>query len=313
MISRRLIRIKVFKLFFSRTYSKSRSLTSAGNELIQSLEKTVDLYYLLLFLPVALKKYGISKMESGLQKFHPTPEEVNPNKKFVLNRVVETFENDKTLRDYLAKRGLNWNEHNDFVKKLYLEIQSHPYFAAYLNNNISSYRDDLSLISSFFETELEDNEDLHSILEDQSLYWIDDLAYVLGVILKVLSSLKEGGVPKHPDMFKQQEDREYALRLLEHAILHYDQYLNLIRTFALNWEVDRMAATDICLIILGVSEVVCCPTIPVKVTINEVVELAKYYSTPNSRLFVNGVLDKIVQHLKEEGQIVKEGRGLVEN
>jgi len=115
------------------------------------------------------------------------------------------------------------------------------------------------------------------------------------------------------EMFKQKEDKEYALHLLEHAILHYDEYLELLRTFAHNWEVDRMAATDICLIVLGVSEVVCCRTIPVKVTINEVVELAKYYSTPNSRVFVNGVIDRIVKYLKEEGKIIKEGRGLMEN
>jgi N utilization substance protein B len=313
MISRRLIRIKVFKLLFSRICSESRSLINAGNELMLSLEKTVDLYWLLLSLPIALKNYGISKINMGLQKFQPTPDEVDPNRKFILNRVIHVLENDKDRRDHSTKRGLYWTEQQTFVKKLYLDLHSRSWFNDYMEDKSGSYRQDMELLQTFFRLELEDNEDLYEILEDQSIYWVDDVAYILGIILKMLSSLKEGGAPEHLEMFKQQEDKEYALRLLEHSILHYDEYVELLRTFAHNWEVDRMASTDICLIVLGVSEVVCCPTIPVKVTINEVVELAKYYSTSNSRVFVNGVLDKIIQHLKEEGKIQKEGRGLMEN
>ena len=311
MISRRLIRIKVFKLLFSRIHSETRSLTGSVDELMLSLKKTVDLYYLLLSLPVALKKYGISKIESGLQKYHPTLEEANPNRKFVLNSVIDLLENDKPRQNYTAKRGLNWNEQHAFVKKLYLDLPERPYFTDYLNQETSSFQEDLALLSTFYETELEDNEELYQILEDQSIYWADDVAYITGVIIRMLSLLKEGSAPEHPEMFKQQEDHEYAVHLLEHSILNYDKYLELIRTFAHNWEIDRMAATDICLIVLGISEVISCRTIPVKVTINEVVELSKYYSTPNSKLFVNGVLDKIVQHLNEEGKIIKEGRGLI--
>jgi N utilization substance protein B len=182
-----------------------------------------------------------------------------------------------------------------------------------MGRQTSSFQEDLNILSRLYEEELEDREELSEILEDQSIYWTDDLAYTLSVILRVVPTIKEGVPIEHPQMFKQEEDKEYALHLLEHSLLHYDEYLELLRTFAHNWEVDRMASTDICLIILGISEAVCCRTIPIKVTINEVVEIAKYYSTPNSKLFVNGILDKIVQHLKEEGKIVKEGRGLIEN
>ena len=311
MLNRRLIRIKIFKLFFSRIYSESRSLYDCGNELMLSLEKTVDLYYLLLTLPVALKKYATSKIESGLQKYHPTAEESNPNRKFVENRVIAALENDKIRRSYTSKRGLRWVDYQSFIKKLYQDLLTRPYFIDYMNSNINSFEEDLILLSTFFQLELEDNEELYTILEDQSIYWTDDIGYVLGVILKMLSSWHSGEAPEHLEMFKQEEDREFAFHLLEHSLLHYEEYLELLRSFAHNWEVDRMAATDICLIILGISEVISCPTIPVKVTINEVVELAKFYSTPNSKLFVNGVLDKIILHLYEEGKIVKEGRGLV--
>lgn len=313
MISRRLIRIKIFKLLFSRICSESRSISDSGDELMLSLSKTVDLYYFLLSLPVALKKYATSKIELGLQKFHPTPEEANPNRKFVDNRVIAVLESDKTRQNWVSKRGLRWSDFPTFVRKCYTVLQSRSYFINYMKSKNNAYQDDLELLTKFFLSELEDNEELHEILEDQNIYWTDDVGYILGVIIKMLSALKEGERLAVVEMFKQPEDREYALRLLEHSILHYDEYLELIRTFAHNWETDRMAATDICLMVLGVSEVVCCPTIPVKVSINEVVELAKYYSTPNSKVFVNGILDKIVQHLKEGGRFEKKGRGLVEN
>jgi len=277
-----------------------------------SLSKTVDLYYLLLSLPVALKKYAILKIETGLKKYHPTFEEVNPNRKFVENRVIAALESDKTRKSQSAKRGLRWSDHRPFLIKLFADLQTRPYFLEYMKGADNNYQEDLTLLSKFFEMELEDNDTLNEILEDQSIYWVDDIGYVLGVIIKMLSSLKEGEALAPVEAFRQPEDRAYAIRLMEHSVLHCDEYMELLRTFAHNWEVDRMAATDICLIVLGISEVVCCPTIPVKVTINEVVELAKYYSTPNSRVFVNGVLDKIVQRLREDGAFVKEGRGLVE-
>jgi N utilization substance protein B len=264
-------------------------------------------------LPVAIKKYATSKINSGLKKFQPTFEEANPNRKFVLNSVIAVLENDKVRKNHTTKRGLLWSDYPGFLKKLYTDLQSRPFFVNYMENEKSSWQEDVDLLYTFFETELEDNEELYEILEDQSIYWADDLSYVLGVVLKMLSCIKEETSPEHLEMFRQPEDREYAQHLLEHSLLHYDEYLALLRTFAHNWEVDRMAATDICLIVLGISEAICCPTIPVKVTINEVVELAKYYSTPNSKLFVNGILDKIIQHLKEEGKIIKEGRGLIDN
>ena len=312
MISRRLLRIKIFKLIFSRLCSESRSISESGNELMLSLSKTVDLYYFLLSLPVELKKYAISKIELGLQKFHPSLEEINPNRKFVENKVISVLENNKARRDYVSRRGLRWSDSLPFIKKLYGDIQYRAYFIEYMQKEGCSFSDDLALLSKFFQFELEDREDLCEMLEDQSIYWADDVGYILGIILKMISSLSEGEEYPHIDTFRQPEDKEYALHLLEHSILHCDEYLELLRNFALNWEVDRMAATDVSLIVLGISEVVCCPTIPVKVTINEVVELAKYYSTPNSKLFVNGVLDKIVQHLSEEGKVEKMGRGLME-
>ena len=312
MINRRLIRIKVFKLLFSRIHADARALTGAGEELLRSFDKTMELYYLLLALPIALKNYGLAKIKTGLQKFHPKPHEINPNLKFVQNRAIAALEADKAVWKPGSKKSLHWPDHPTFLRKLYTDFQSHPRFVAYMESGQVSFEEDSSLLAALYETELEDNEALLEMLEDQNLYWADELAYVLGVILKTLGEAKEDLAWNHPPMFKQEDDKSYALRLLERSLLHYDEYLELLGRFAHNWDSDRMATTDICLIVLGITEVLHFPSIPVKVSINEAVELSKYYSTPNSKVFVNGVLDKIVQHLKEEGRIVKEGRGLIE-
>ena len=312
MISRRLIRIKVFKVLFSAICSDSTSLTAAEAELLLSFEKTLDLYYLLLSLPPALQQAALAKIEVGLQKFHPSPEEARPNRRFVDNACIAAISQDKKRQTYAEKRGLHWAEEGLFVRKLFADLQTRPYYQEYMAAPQSTYAKDKKLIATIFETELEEHEILSDLLEDKSLYWADDLAYVLGIILQSLAAHKEGTEFVHPELFKQAEDKSYAISLLHHALLHYTEYTDLIRQSVINWEVDRIATTDIALIVLGISEVLSCPNIPVKVSINEMVELSKYYSTPNSKVFVNGVLDKIVQLLKAQGKIKKEGRGLVE-
>jgi Transcription termination factor len=312
MISRRLIRIKIFQLLFSKMAEESGSISAAETELLHSFEKTRDLYFLLLSLPLALQQAALSKIEGGLQKFHPSPEEARPNRRFVDNACIAAISDDKKRQTYVEKRGLNWVEEGAFVRKLFADILTRPYYQEYMALPETDYEKDKALVAAIFKNELEDHETLYELLEDKSLYWADDLGYVLGLILQRLSAQQEGQDFAHPDLFKSPEDKKYALSLLGHAMLHHEEYLNLIRQSAINWEVDRIAATDIALIVLGISEVISCPSIPVKVSINEMVELSKYYSTPNSKVFVNGLLDKIVQELKAQGKVKKEGRGLVE-
>ncbi len=311
MISRRLIRIKVFKVLFSRINSSSDSLKQAENELLLSCNKTLELYYFLLSLPLAVRGVAINKIESGLKKFHPTEQESNPNMRFVNNRFLEVLDNDKELRQFCSKNGLNWNDYPAFVKQVYNSFQQSEYFNRYMSNPECCFNDDLKVIVNFFEQELEDNPELETILEDANLYWNDDLAYVINVILKRVKSFDVLSTPEHPQVFLKEDDRDYALKLLNLSMIHYEQYTQLLAKYVLNWETDRLASTDIALIVLGITEAVSFRDIPLKVTINEYVELSKYYSTPNSKVFVNGMLDKILLALKEEGKIEKSGRGLV--
>jgi N utilization substance protein B len=312
MISRRLIRIKVFKVLFSSIGSGSDSFLAAEKELLLSCDKTLELYYFMMDLPSALKFVAEQKIEAGLKKFHPTQDEASPNYKFVNNSLIEKLENDKEIKGFCSKKGLHWRDYLPFVKKLYKTIQEKDYFKSYMDSPSNLFEEDLRLISTIFEKELEDSAELESILEDSNLYWTDDLGYVLNIIIKKLSTfLKEGGDFEHPRVFIKDEDKDYAIRLLNVSMIRYSEYTELMSQYVLNWETDRLASTDIALIVMGIAEAVSFPNIPLKVTINEYVELSKYYSTANSKVFVNGMLDKILLALKEQGKIEKSGRGLV--
>lgn len=311
MISRRLIRIKVFKVLFSRISSGSSSFLAIEKELLLSCDKTLELYYFILSLPLALKYVAEQKIEAGLKKHQPTSEDINPNMKFVENKLILLLENDEELRGFCSKRGLNWFDYLPFVKKLYKTVSETSYFETYMSSQSSSLDEDIKLVCAILENELDECDELESILEDSNLYWIDDLAFVINIITKKLYSVRKDEVLSHPTVFLKDEDKDYALRLLNVSMIRYDEYIELMSKYVINWETDRLAAIDILLIVMGIAEAVSFPNIPIKVTINEFVELSKFYSTPNSKVFVNGMLDKILLALQEEGIIEKSGRGLV--
>ena len=311
MINRRLIRVKVFKILFGKVNSETLSLPGAVSELLMSCEKSLELYYFMLSLPVAIRSVAQSKIEGGLKKFHPTDEELNPNMRFVDNRVIGLLEENSELVLFCEKRGLLWKDHLPLVKKLLVSISSSDYFKEYMDAPEDSFENDLAFLIRFFEEEIEENDELHNLFEDMSLFWTDDLEYVVNVITKRLSTLKESSKVKHPAVFLKDDDKEYAVKLLEKSMLNYNNYLELMGTHIINWDVERLAATDIALIIMGIAEAIEFHDIPVKVTINEYVELSKFYSTPNSKVFVNGILDKVIASLMKEGKVEKRGRGLV--
>ncbi len=312
MLNRRLIRVKVFKELFGKVVQGNDSLMQAEKELILSCNKTVELYGFLLGLPQALKKVAQAKIDAGLKKFHPTAAEANPNKKFVENQFVDILENDSAFNHLCHTKGLGWGDYDTFTKKLYATISSKDYFIAYMENPDRSLKEDMDLIKRIYEEELEENEMLDDILEEMSLYWMDDLSYVINVILKDIPKIAKKGSVQMPKTFLKEDDREYALKLLTKSMVNYDEYTELVSSMVSNWDLERLVATDLALIVMGVTEAVSFESIPLKVTINEFVDISKYYSTPNSKVFVNGLLDRILQQMVKDGKIVKSGRGLVE-
>ena len=313
MLNRRLIRIKAFKTLFSYENSGAENPDRALKELLDSCEKSRDLYFFLLNVAGPLTEVARERIETGLRKFHPTDEEANPNYKFVNNRFTALVLDDPEVGRICQKKHLVWNEYDVFIKKLFASVQASDYDKAYMASGEDSFEEDCRLWQHIFEEEFEDNEMLEPLLEDLSVYWVDDVAFVLNVIIRNIDETDRTHRIVKPEVFQKEDDREFAVKLLQESISGYDEYVALISANLSNWEPDRLVSTDIALIVMGLAEAVTFSSIPVKVTINEYVEISKFYSTPNSRTFVNGMLDKLVRAKVESGEITKVGRGLEDN
>ena len=211
----------------------------------------------------------------------------------------------------LFRSGLSWSDYPSFVKKLYATISQRDYFINYMSDSENNIAKDIELVKNIYEQELEDNDELYEILEDLSLFWIDDLAYIINVILKNIDKFIKNKAVIVPPVFLKEEDKEFALKLLTASMVNYKEYTELVSKNISNWDLDRLVATDLALLVMGITEAVSFESIPLKVTINEYVDISKYYSTPNSKVFINGLLDRILQQMLKDGKIVKTGRGLV--
>ena len=316
MLNRRLIRIKVFKVLYSAVASGSDSLIEAEKTLMYSCERTLYLYYFMLNSALALRNAAAARIETGLKKFNPTPEERNPNRKFAENRVSAYLAGDPRFVKFCEDHGLMWNEDlQSFIKKTLQTLSARDYFKEYMESGESSMEEDCTLfIRMFSDLELfEDNGDLASTLEDMSVYWTDDLGFVLSAIVRGLEVLRSRGTMPVPGVFLKDDDREFAVELLRAAMRGYGKYMDLVVANTSNWDPDRVVTTDLVLIVQGIAEAVRFPNIPLKVTINEYVEISKFYSTLNSKVFVNGLLDRILRRMVDSGEVVKTGRGLIEN
>ncbi len=289
------------------------SVAEAVKYLNESCEKTLHLYYFILNASVALKRAAEAKMEIGLKKFNPTEAEKNPNRKFVENKFTAYLENCGWFLKFCESHGLVWTDDlNGFIKKLFNSISEKDYYKKYMSSEDSSFKEDCKLFIRIYLEEFEDNEDLEYYLEEMSLFWIDDLDYVLNTIVRNIEVLpKKGDIPV-PATFMKDEDWIYAKNLLSDALVGYDKYLDYIMQNVSNWDRERIVSTDLAIMVQAITEAVTCNSIPVKVTINEYVEISKYYSTVNSKTFINGILDKIFKTMIESGEIVKTGRGLIE-
>lgn len=313
MISRRLLRIKVIKTLYGHLQSSDRTLGQSEKELLHSIQKFYDLYHLLLTLVVDVADYSQVRIDLGLQKHRPTAEELSPNTRFVENAVVKLLRSNLELGQYNQSNRLSWADYPRLVKKFYENLSGRDYFLKYLQSEGGDFDTDKKLIIDFYTKELEDFEDLYSCLEEQSMFWMDDIEFIIGMVIKTLKTLKESSDEnaKLLPLYKEMEDESFATRLLRRAVLKREEYLDMIGKFSSNWEVERIAFMDTVIMLAAISEIMEFPNIPVRVSFNEYIDLAKFYSTPNSAAFINGVLDKTIAQLKLDDKIIKQGRGLV--
>ena len=312
MISRRMLRIKVVKALYAHMKSDADSLMASEKMLVTSIDKTYDLYFLLMSLVVEMAHYAEQRQEAAKNKKLPTYEDLNPNRKFVDNSVIRLLAQSDSVNDVLAARKLSWAKYPELVKALYTQLEQSDYYKKYMASQESSFRDDLALITEFYTRELEESEILESALDEMSILWNDDLGFALLMVTRTLSNMRASHTEvKVLPKFKSIEDLDFARELFAKAAVNFDNYQAEIEKYTRNWDVDRIAFMDNLIMATAVAELVTFPSIPVKVTLDEYIEIAKYYSTHGSSTFINGILDKIVASFTEEGKINKSGRGLI--
>ena len=318
MLNRRILRIKAFKVLYANILAGNSSLAQAETQLDQSCEATRDLYLYMLSVVPALTQIARDRIDAAKAKLRPTEEDLNPNMKFADNALAKLIAEDVDLNKLLAKKKFSWAQYDLILKKVMTSVASKEYFLKYMESDKVSLAEDCKLFTKIFEEEFVDLEELEMMLEEKSLYWNDDLAYALTWCCRSFKDFAAGkswsmlplyqsDMLEGPDV---ESDNRFVHKLLQSSYAAYEKYAAMVAESVTGWERERLFSTDVVLIAMGLAEAVTFSEIPVKVTLNEYVEIAKFYGTPKSRAFVNGLLDRLIQKLTEEGAIVKKGKGL---
>ena len=313
MISRRIIRIKVLQILYAFFTSPETSINNTEKELFFSLQKTYDLYHYLMALVIDIEKFAEERIDLGLKKHRPTSADLAPNTRFVKNQLIQQLKTNTSLTKYLEASKLSWINEEELIRKLYTALLDQDFYKEYMALEKVTYADDRKLVEDIFKYLILDNEEIESFLEEQSIYWNDDLDFVVSMILKTFKKFKEFSDDNQAllPMYKDDEDRQFAKDLYRKVVLNHSDNVILIKQHTVNWDIERIAFIDNLILELALTEFLYFPSIPTKVTMNEYIELSKYYSTEKSRNFINGILDKALKDLKKAGKINKAGRGLI--
>lgn len=315
MISRRLLRLKMMQILYAYFQSEDKNIAKFEKELTHSIDKSYELYHLFLILLLDLKQYAESRIELGKSKRLPGTDDLNPNLRFLNNRVFNQISNNIQLQSYCKSHPVSWVNYPEFVKNIYLKLIDSEHFKIYMSAPKCSYKDDKALLVYILNYLLPESDDLLPILEEQSIYWTDEVEFVIGMVSRTIGDFKESHGDNAPLMplFKNDDDRDFMKRLFRKSVISDAEFTKLIKQHSDNWEIERIAFMDIVLMKMALSEIIEFPSIPIKVSMNEYIELSKYYSTEKSSVFINGLLDKIITDLTKQNQISKSGSGLISN
>lgn len=304
MLNRRILRIKAFKELFAIELSTNPTLGTALEELDAALVSTRDLYLFMMGSIPALTSVAKERFALLQKKINKTEEERNPNLKFAENALAANLEADPDFKKIYRKRCEEWGAYDLILKEIYASIQTKPWFAAYMANPERSLKEDCELFIHIFEEEFVDREDLAEALENLNIYWNDDLPYSLSWCCRSLDDMAKGEGWSLPYLYMSRynpsldDDEKFVHKLMTESYANYDRYLALINESVPNWDQDRLVATDIALIATALAEIEHFPSIPTNVSINEYVEISKFFGTPNSSRFVNGLLDTLSKKLE---------------
>ena len=315
MLSRRHLRIKVMQALYAYLQLENESVSAFEKELLKSIYKTEELFAYFLSSLVEIRHFAEKTLEEGKATRLPTKEDLDPNLKFIQNKVLVYISQNESIKKSLATFNIEWSEYADLMKKIYTKFKTSDVFEQYMSAPTSTYEEDRELVIKFYKNYIADEEIVLHRFEELNIHWSDDWYFINGYVLKYLKELQPTDSPNRnlPGLFKDEEDDlDFVKNLFRKCITNSKEYQDLIVNQAKNWEEDRIAIMDFILMKMAICELTEFSSIPVKVTLNEYIELSKNYSTPKSKVFINGILDKLVPILKGEGKINKVGRGLVE-
>lgn len=307
MINRTLIRTRVVQIVYSWHLSSGNSLQSAEKNLMNGLQKSYDLYHYLLALMLEITKAHESRIETKRNKFLPTDEDLNPNMNLINNKFIAQLADNKQLLKHLEDRPMSWDEYDVFIRNLLDDILASDIYKEYANIDNPSYDEDKEFWRKAFKKFIFTNEELDELLEDESIYWNDDIEIVQSFVIKTIKRFSEEEGANQPllPMFKDDEDKMFATELLHDAILNSKKYEELVEKHVQKWDSERIAMMDMIIMQVALAEIFTFDNIPTNVTMNEYIEIAKSYSTPKSSIFINGILDAIVLELRNEKLIFK--------
>lgn len=318
MLNRRHIRIKVLQALYAAIQSDDTDVFIGQKKLMEKFDKIYDLaIYQISFLQ-EIRDFAENRIEEAKKKHLPSEEDKNPNTRFIDNTILLQINENKDYQKNVERLGINWSTEPEMVRKVFLNMVETETYKEYMSSEESSYKADKDFIISIFEEVVLPHESLHSLFAEMNLHWADDYNLSAEVVMMLIGSYKVGWEKNRrlAPLFKDDgdensQDRDFAKDLFRMVLINRESLNELIKPKIQNWEMDRLAAIDRILLEMALAEVLYMPTIPVKVSLNEYIELSKYFSTPKSKIFINGILDNLIADLKSKGEIKKQGRGLI--
>ena len=316
MLNRRFLRVKALQSIYAYHQSESSNLPQAERQLLEWVEDLYKLFVYQLSFWVEIRHFAERRIEENKQKHFPTEEDLNPNMKFVNNSILKALDDNKHLMKLEEQYKINWaDSREDFIRNMFVKLVETPEYQEYMSNGKTGFGEDRRFLVAVIETYMPENGLLYDYYSDRDLSFNSDYQLAIYLLWKFISEMSSNfdEFSMLPPIYKAEtDDKEFVVKLFEKTILHADEYMELVKANISNWDYDRLALMDKILIFMALTEFCEFHSIPVKVTINEYIEISKFYSTSESRRFVNGMLDRLSNVLKEDGKLVKTGLGLVD-
>lgn len=314
MLNRRHLRIKVLQALYAYYQSNEESFHKTEKDLLEAVEKIYDLYIYLILTFGELKAHAERRIEDNKSKIRPSEDELNPNLKFVNNSIIQLLDEHKELRVISESRKVNWvgDDVQEMLRKMLLNLRDSETFFEFMNNGESGFEEDKQFVLALFKTEIANFPLLYDFFEEKSIQWLDDIDLACTMVIKTIKNFSEDGENEILTLYKDKDDElTFIKELLRKTISMDKENEAIIDDLTKNWEFDRIAKMDVILMKMAITEFQIFNSIPTKVTLNEYIEISKFYSTPKSNTFINGILDKAIKKLTEENKIQKIGRGLI--